>query len=518
MPGPFLLSDLPTPLIRYGVGLWRRRWLAMAITWAAALVCWFLVWLIPDQYESRAQVFVQTESVLDPVMNGVTARPDYERRVEVMSRQLLTRPNVEAVIERSGLDSLLKGANPRQRKAELEGLVKWVAGEISIESPQPMYFDIRYQFGDPQIARNVVDAVLNLLIEQDLGASLSENEDARNRLETEIETFGEKMTAREAEIADFRRLHAEELAAYEGNDRKRDLIESDLSRVSDELSLAQRRVVSARSILASTPSTSSGTELDRLMVQLETLRSQYNESYPDIQAVKARIEQLQRGGEGVLPNNPEFVRLRAELRAAEDSAAALADRQQRLRGELESLAFRVGQAPAVVADLQRIERDYKQMQETYADLVQRRDRLSLTANLGAGGRGVQYKIFERPEVSLIPSSPPRMILILASLVAAVGAGVAVALLLSWLRKSFTQSQELEAAFGLPVLGALSEASSEAVQVARVEDFKRLGLATAALAILTLGYIYWEVFRLPTVKIDGPQSATASYLRDRGVSS
>ena len=47
--------------------------------------------MLPDKYESRAHVYVQTETILEPVLNGVVARPDYARRVEVMTLQTSIR-------------------------------------------------------------------------------------------------------------------------------------------------------------------------------------------------------------------------------------------------------------------------------------------------------------------------------------------------------------------------------------------------------------------------------------------
>ncbi|MCA8889797.1 MAG: hypothetical protein KDA46_13260 [Parvularculaceae bacterium] len=523
MKGFFELADLPRPVIRYGVGLWRRRWAAVAVMWAVALLGWFALWLVPDKYESTAQVFVQTETILDPVMNGMTARPNYERRVEVMRLQLLTRPNVEEVIVRSGLDKEIKVKDPRAKTAAMERFIDWVGGQIVIDSPQEMYFVISYRHADPVIARNVVDAVLNLLIEQDLGASLSENEEARRRLNGEIEAFGERLTAKETEVARFRRVHADELALYDGNNRRRELLEENLSRVGDELSQAERRAATLRSMLATTRPTTSGTELDNLMVELAALRSQYEENYPDIQAVKARIAQLQASGRGELPTNPEFKRLDAELRAARDDAAGLADRQQRLRTELETLAFTLGQAPGVVADLQRIERDYEQTRKSYDELIQRRDRLALTENLGAGGQGVEYKIFERPRISLTPVGLPRLVLALGVLAMALGAGAGAAFFLTWLQKSFSQESDLAAAFGLPVLGALSEVKSDVVLAGRRADRRRLAAAFAGIAAIAAFYIYWEVARLPAAD-RGATSASLTQLvadapatRDAGVS-
>ena len=107
----FNFSDLPQPIVRYGVGLWRRRWTVVAFAWLTALACWLAVWLIPDSYEARAQLFVQTENILQPVMGDVTASPDYERRVQVVKRSLLTRPNVEEIIYRAGLDQSIDASS-----------------------------------------------------------------------------------------------------------------------------------------------------------------------------------------------------------------------------------------------------------------------------------------------------------------------------------------------------------------------------------------------------------------------
>lgn len=492
----FDVSELPRPVIRYGVGLWRRRWLIIASAWAAALIGWFGVWLLPNKYESRAQVFVQTESILDPVMNGVTARPNYEQRVEVMRQQLLTRPNVEEIIYRAGLDKMIKARSEIERRVKLERLIDWVSKEIKIASPQSLYFVITYRSNDPRMARNVVDAVLNLLIEQDLGASLADKEEARRLLDGQIKRLDAQLTAKEKEVAAFRRAHADELAGAEGAARDKDRLEAELARVNDELTQAQSHVATLQNVLAGTPRTAAGGELDQLKLQLAQLQSQYNENYPDIKALKARISQLENAGAGALPSNPDYMRARTELRAAQERVSSLKERAQKARAELDALAATAGEAPAVEAELQRIVRDYDQMQKSYDELLQRRERLALTTSLGAGGRGVEYQVFERPQAALTPAWPPRLWLILGVLVAAFGAGGALAFLVTYLDRTFTQTGDLRDAFGLPVLGSISAAPSVFSRRIRKLDAIRLAGACAALALLAGLYAYVAVLRLP----------------------
>lgn len=504
----FKFSELPQPVLRSLNGLWRRRWLIVAITWMAALAGWFAVWLIPDKYESRAQVFVQTETILEPVLNGFTARPDYSRRVEVMRLQLLTRPNVEEIIFRSGLDKTIEARSPIERRAKLQGMVDWVAGEIDIQSPRDMYFIISYKNGDPKVARSVVDAVLNMLIEQDLGASLTESEAARRRLDLQVEEYEEKLTDNERKVAAFRSEHAMELGATLGTNRQREQKENELTRTSDELERTKGRVLTLQNLLSATPQRASGGELDRLRVELAGLRSQYEENHPDIRGVLARIEELERDGTS-LSANPEFIRLQSELRVARDSVRGLEARETRLISELNTLDTAQGQAPAVEAELRQIVREYEQTQKTYEELLARRDRLNLTRNLGAAGRGVEYQVFEHPTETIIPSDPPRFLLILGVIIIAAGTGTAAALVLALIDKSYTQASELQEAFGLPVLGALSEVPSESVIEGRKRDFSRLAIACFGLVIVAGIYSYLTVYRLPSSPVGGQENAALS---------
>ena len=509
----FEFSDLPRPVIRHLNGLWRRRWLVLAAAWLAALIGWFAIWLLPNKYESRAHVYVQTETILEPVLNGFTARPDYAQRVEVMRLQLLTRPNVEEIILRAGLDDTIKARSPREKRAKMEAMVDWVAGQIRIESPRDMYFIISYKNSDPKIARDVVDAVLNMLIEQDLGASISESEAARRRLNLQIEEYDEKLAANERAVAAFRRTHAAELATTQGAARRQDLKENELVRTSDELARTKGRILTLQNLLSATSRTTSGDELDRLKVELADLRSKYEESHPDIRGVLARIEQLEKGGGGALSSNPEYIRLRSELRVARGSVVGLEAREARLREELETLDFAVDEAPAVEAELQQIIREYEQTQKTYDELLARRDRLELTKNLGAAGRGVEYKVFEYPQQAMLPTDPPRLLLILGVFVLAAGAGAGAAMLLSLMDKSYAQASELQEAFGLPVLGAISEVRSESVMATRMADYRRLMAASAALVFVGALYTYLTVLRAPSSP--QPQSEKAAALDLRG---
>ncbi|MBT8472961.1 MAG: hypothetical protein KJN99_10190, partial [Marinicaulis sp.] len=167
----------------------------------------------------------------------------------------------------------------------------------------------------------------------------------------------------------------------------------------------------------------------------------------------------------------------------------------------------VTESPAVVAEVQQYERRYDAVLKTYEQLIERRDRLNLTENLGPAGRGVEYQVFERPERALVPVDPPRFFFSLCVFVLAPLAGIGAAVLMTFIDKSYSQAEELREAFGLPVLGAISEVSSEVVNLARRRDAVRLVSAAFGLLLVGALFTYMSVFRLPAELDDAGKSAS-----------
>src|SRR3979409_454221 len=83
---------------------WRYRWLAVISAWIIALGGWIAVYLMPDRYEASARVYVDTQSVLRPLLAGLAVQPNVDQMVTMMSRTLISRPNLEKVIRMADMD------------------------------------------------------------------------------------------------------------------------------------------------------------------------------------------------------------------------------------------------------------------------------------------------------------------------------------------------------------------------------------------------------------------------------
>ena len=88
--------------------MWRYRWLGLATAWLVGLVGIAVVMFIPDKYEATARIYVNTASILKPLMTGLTVEMKDDVRISALSRILISRPNVEKLVQAVGLDAEAK--------------------------------------------------------------------------------------------------------------------------------------------------------------------------------------------------------------------------------------------------------------------------------------------------------------------------------------------------------------------------------------------------------------------------
>ncbi len=76
-------------------GSWRYRWHALLLAWALCGLGWMAVYSLPDTYQVRARFYVSTATVLEPLLDGLMVNTDALNRVNMMTKTLLSRPQLE---------------------------------------------------------------------------------------------------------------------------------------------------------------------------------------------------------------------------------------------------------------------------------------------------------------------------------------------------------------------------------------------------------------------------------------
>ena len=69
------MQDLKRQVLFHLVMLWRRRWLALGIAWPICLAGWVFIAMLPSKYLATARIYVDTETLLAPLLKGIAANP-----------------------------------------------------------------------------------------------------------------------------------------------------------------------------------------------------------------------------------------------------------------------------------------------------------------------------------------------------------------------------------------------------------------------------------------------------------
>ena len=181
------MEELTTQLLVYLKGTWKYRWIAVAAAWIVAIAGWVIVYKLPDDYQASARIYVDTQNVLKPLMAGMTISPDLQQQVSIMSRTLISRPNVERVVRMVDLD--IKAQDVKDQ----EKLVKGLMDNIKLGTTgRDNLFTIHYNNQNPRLAKDVVQSLLTIFVEGGLGDK-KDSSSAIRFIDEQIQSYEEKL-------------------------------------------------------------------------------------------------------------------------------------------------------------------------------------------------------------------------------------------------------------------------------------------------------------------------------------
>ena len=465
------LSALITTLLK---AIWKYRWYAVIVSWIVAIAGWVFVYRMPDDYQASARVYVDTQSILAPLLSGMTTVPNINQQVGFMRRTLISRPNVEKVIRTVDLD--IKTTTPAQHEAMVDELME----KITITGTErDDIYTISYSNPDPKVGKEVVQALLNIFVEGSFGNKRQDSERAVQFIDDQIKSYELKLAEAENALKDFKIKHMGMLPREGGFSSQLNSINDQLSQARLELAEAeQARNAIARQIGVNSGASAGGAapaaidnpELDariyNLQKNLDQLRMQYTEQHPDIVAAKRLMTQLEAkkvedakrvrtASDPVAPVSPMMQQLKVQLAGEEARVASLRARVNEYASRSANLRSQSSVAPEVEAQLAQLNRDYEVNKDNYNKLVGRREAAKLSGDLSSATDMLTFRVVDPPTAPLVPTGPNRPQLFSLVFLAALGAGLGVAFLMSQLRPTFMAQGALREATGLPVLGSIS---------------------------------------------------------------
>lgn len=500
------MQELLVQVLTYLRAMWRHRWPAMGVAWLVAVIGTTVVFKMPDKYEASARIYVDTQTILQPLLSGLTVRPNVEQSIAMLSRTLISRPNVEKLVRMADLD--LKLSSKADQEALVDGLMKTL--EIKGTTSDNLY-TLAYRDSDPARAEKVVQSLVSIFVESSLGDKRKDTESAKQFIDEQISEYEKKLTEAEDRLKQFKLRNLD----YQAGGSVDSLGQmGELSVLLNQSRLALREAEFSRDALrrqiagedpvllpdygneASQLPEVDG-RIDALKRNLDALLQRYTEDHPDVVGTRRVIKDLEEQKRKELDarkkltagqparsvnSNPVYQQLRVSLAEAEANVASLQARVGEYSSRLGRLQSTMRNQPEIEAEYAQLNRDYDIIKSSYTALVSRRESANLSGDLEARGSGANFRLIDPPRVSPQPVAPNRMLLLLASLLVTLVAGVAAAFVISQLRPVVFTGRNLRELTGLPLLGTVTRIKTAAETQQEKRSLHKFLLTLASLLL------------------------------------
>ncbi|TCO74328.1 XrtA system polysaccharide chain length determinant [Chromatocurvus halotolerans] len=499
------MQEALSQILSYVWGVWRFRWLALIVAWVIALAGWAYVWQMPESYVATARVYVDTNSVLRPLLRGLAITPNIDQRISMLSRTLLSRPNLEKLSRMTDLDLI---ATTESQKA---ALIERLRSSISLSGSRAnaSLYEIAVRDRDRDVARRVTQSLITVFIESSLNEKRADSTGAQAFLDEQIAEYEARLIEAESRLARFKQKNADVVPGSSGDYYSRlQAARSNLATARLELDeLQNRRSELQRQLDGEEPVFLGGgsgnamqnSPLDQriqtLNVRRDELLARYTDQHPQVRQISGLIDELQAkkqeemaamspgmgSGFGNLNASPVYQGMRAMLAETEARVAELRVRVEEYQRRVDDLNGKVVQIPEVEAQLQQLNRDYEVVSRQHQELLQRRESARLGQDVESNASDVTFRVIDPPYVPLVPNEPNKLLLNVGVVVVALGAGVALALLLALLKPLIADARMLANTTGLPLLGTVTLNSK--VHERRSENWRLAGFAACTLLLL-----------------------------------
>ena len=450
-------------------GIWLKRRYIIITTWLFCPLGWLGITQLPDTYESVARVHTDTQSLLRPLLKGLTVETDPDAQVSLMVKTLLSRPNLERIARMTDLD--VQATTPKEYNKLIEELEKTIS--IRLVGGDNIY-SISYEHEEPQMSKNVVQAALTVFIENTLGESRSESDSAQKFLDTQIQDYEARLLEAEGRLTDFKLRYSGSLPGDTGgfytrlNHNKSKLQEAELQllEATTKWQSAKEQLTGQKPI-ANVVTSQYDERIAQLTQSLDSLMLRYTDAHPDVKEAKRRVadlkklkeeEQAAMSGENAtaaFTDTPLYQELKvAESKLAND-VASLTVRVNDYKARVKEMEEEAHTIPEIEAELIALDRDYDITKKKFEDLLNRRETARLAQEADETTDKIQFKVVDPPRVPIEPSGPKRLIFITAILIFGFGSGIGISFLFSQLTPIVTSARQLSNATGYPVFGIVS---------------------------------------------------------------
>ncbi|MDO9047777.1 MAG: hypothetical protein Q7U66_08585 [Methylobacter sp.] len=518
------MQDQLAQLFYYAKGALRYKWLALIVAWLVCLGGWLFVFAMPNKYASEAKVHVETKTMLQPLLRGMTIQSDTAGLLRIMQVLMFTRNNIEQIIKMSDLN---KQSDTIDQSALIEKLKK----DIKIEGGRDDIFTIKYEATSATLAKNVVQAVLTVFSEQTHQSTLAGTDVAKKFIDDQIQEYETRLRNAEQAKENFKRANLGLLPGEGGGhvtqaQSAASLLDDAKLQLSEALSRQKALTEQLNGIKDSDEDwavadfggdlTEEDSRIEALNLRKKELLVRFTENHPEIVSINNTIKGLEEVKQKtekkgaiddmfVKPNvmaNPYVQTVKVALNEADAAVASAKARVDELKICVEKIGEEMQSRLAVETGLQNLNRDYDSIKKNYEQLLESREQASMSEKVDDQAEALKFKIADAPNVPLKPSSPKRMYFYSGLLVVGFIFGFSLSLLLYMTKPTIMSASQLGQITGLPVLGGVSIKNNSIELSKNKNEIVRYYCAVLGLVLIYLGFMTVEALEINFTSIAG----------------
>ncbi|MBU2955597.1 XrtA system polysaccharide chain length determinant [Marinobacter sp. F3R08] len=462
------LNQLPAEMIRE---VRSRKWLAFVLFALVSFAVLGAGFVYPYKYQSQVVIFVDDKNIIGPLMEGSAVTTDISDRTSAAKEMLWSRELMAQIAQ----DQEIFGESASEISGEaLERRIGLLRSRMNVRARGDSYFSIGYTSESPMQAFRIAQRLGQLFISENSANKRKESRSAYNFIDKQVKNYEAILAEVEQKLKEFL---SENVDGTEDEANKRmailrrqlELAEMERTELIARAESLESELQDVQPMLNQARSADSFTRRIREKeAQLDDLRLQYHDTYPDIIALKEQIAELRNqrnrasqsgeldpsASEGDQLVNPlyqdisaEVAKTRASVRTQESRIGSLMN----LIAEQEKRMERIQENKAQYSELTR---DMEVNEQIYNDLLKRREKARVSMHLDIEGQGLNYRINETAQFPLDPVGPKFQLFASAGLILGALAPFGLAAGVLQVDPRIRARKQLEEGIGLPVLAEI----------------------------------------------------------------
>lgn len=433
------------------------------IVLATALIAVIISYTLPKRYQAMSTVSVE-QNVVSDLVKGIAVTPSVDTKLRLLNVYLLSR-NVLLKVA-STLDMDLEHTTP----AGQEELIRKLRGRVTISRDEKKgLFYIAYTDSNPVLARDFVNTMTRVYIEESTAAKRQESSAATTFLAEQIEVFQKRIEQAQVDIDNFKAQKGMYLGLNEQLLRQQ--IKDQEQRL-DGMRIRKNELVTKMNLLLE--ESPAKVLIREKEAELKTLLASYTNQHPAVIRARKDIALLRASdSSSEIKSNPEYQSIVVEL----ESLEAL---EKNLQATLDGNVRDLQELPSIRTQLAELEQRKQNETHIYEQLVARFGQSEVSKQMELQDKSVTFKVIDAAVEPTIHTFPKRHLFMLGGVFLGFALGFCWLLLNDLLRGKITSAKDLQR-FGVSVLAKLPRLSPP--DHLKQEKRRNAVLAGTALALL-----------------------------------